>query len=67
MQYVYIREYRQQYCIIVIELAKRLKLNYSNYEKDRIIMIEVLIITTIAILLQYINVSNEIVVYLKFT
>lgn len=31
MQYVYIREYTQQYCIIVIEFAKRLKLSYSNY------------------------------------
>lgn len=31
-------DYRQQFCIIIIKHAKKLKLNYSNYLKDRVIM-----------------------------
>ena len=31
-------EYRQQCCIMIIKLAKRLDLNYSHHKKEMIIM-----------------------------
>ena len=31
-------EYRQQYCVIIIKLAKRLDLSYSNHWKQIIII-----------------------------
>lgn len=50
-------EYSQQYCIISIQHAKRLGLNYSTTtNKDNYFdMIEVLIFTIMAVILQYIN------------
>ena len=52
--------YRQQYCIIIIKLAKRLDLNYSHHKKEKIIMWldRGINNATVATILQYINVST---------
>lgn len=62
-----IADYGQQYCIINFKVAKGLNLNCPHHQKKIIIWhIKVLANTTEAIILQYIIVSDQYVVHLKF-
>lgn len=58
-------EYRQQNCVVILKLATKLDLNYSNHWKEMIIPWRDSS-AAVAIMLHYINISNQHVVHLEF-